>query len=244
MSEETPQLGLCCTALNDPLLQHLNGFPPGLILTTLLSAMSRNAITVWDREGTIMLANSVMARGHRQKSIQDLLGKNIKDLTPEPWALERIALVKQAIDSNQTITVLDIQTGCRMCCRIVPMIARQCNRELSCALITLEPISVNGYRHIQEQENHDLVVHAQNISLGKLDVLTSRELEILALMGQGLRTKEIAKQLSRSVSTIENHRDKIGMKLGVKDRSELIRMANLAVLQVEDASRTRINFTL
>lgn len=44
--------------------------------------------------------------------------------------------------------------------------------------------------------------------------LTDRETEVVALMGEGLTTKEIARRLGRSVHTIQTHRKRIGEKLG------------------------------
>jgi len=44
--------------------------------------------------------------------------------------------------------------------------------------------------------------------------LTNREAEVVALMGEGLTTKEIARRLGRSVHTIQTHRKRIGEKLG------------------------------
>lgn len=58
-----------------------------------------------------------------------------------------------------------------------------------------------------------------------LEALTSREVEVLRLIGKGLSRVEIAKELSRSAKTIDGHRERIMKKLQVKSRSELIRLA-------------------
>lgn len=55
--------------------------------------------------------------------------------------------------------------------------------------------------------------------------LTSRQREILALIGQGLSTEEIAKRLHRTVKTIESHRSMLGKKLGARNRVELALIA-------------------
>jgi len=51
--------------------------------------------------------------------------------------------------------------------------------------------------------------------------LTERELEIVQLIAQGLRNKEIADKLSISEQTVKNHLHNIFDKLGVSDRLEL-----------------------
>lgn len=52
--------------------------------------------------------------------------------------------------------------------------------------------------------------------------LTSRELEILGFVGEGLTNREIAEHLYLSVRTVEWHRARLSAKLGVHGRSELI----------------------
>jgi DNA-binding NarL/FixJ family response regulator len=55
--------------------------------------------------------------------------------------------------------------------------------------------------------------------------LTDRELEVLQLIGQGLKTGEIAKALHRSVHTVEAHRASIKRKLSLKTSGELAKAA-------------------
>jgi DNA-binding NarL/FixJ family response regulator len=58
-----------------------------------------------------------------------------------------------------------------------------------------------------------------------MDSLTDRELEILALVGNGVATKNIAAQLSISARTVEAHRSHIKEKLGITDGAALVRYA-------------------
>lgn len=57
----------------------------------------------------------------------------------------------------------------------------------------------------------------------KLNLLSVREQEVLRLIGRGMSRTEIAKTLSRSVKTIDGHRDLIMKKLDIHDRAELVR---------------------
>lgn len=50
--------------------------------------------------------------------------------------------------------------------------------------------------------------------------LTKREQEILALVAQGQRNREIARQLIIAEPTVENHLHRIYQKLGVSTRTE------------------------
>ncbi|MFH0976856.1 MAG: response regulator transcription factor [Spirochaetota bacterium] len=58
-----------------------------------------------------------------------------------------------------------------------------------------------------------------------IDRLSDREFEVLQLMGNGLGTQKIAKQLNLSVNTIETHRRNIRKKLNLKDSDELVQYA-------------------
>ena len=59
----------------------------------------------------------------------------------------------------------------------------------------------------------------------KLEVLSSRENEILQLLTKGLLYKEIADQLSISVSTVRQHIHHVYEKLHVQNRTEAINKA-------------------
>lgn len=55
-----------------------------------------------------------------------------------------------------------------------------------------------------------------------LNSLTRREMDIISLCAAGKTAKQIAEELNISAHTVENHKDKIFTKLGVKSTSELI----------------------
>lgn len=58
-----------------------------------------------------------------------------------------------------------------------------------------------------------------------LDDLSPREREVLSLIGQGLKTAEVAEALCLSPKTVETYREKLKTKLGLKNASELARFA-------------------
>ena len=58
-----------------------------------------------------------------------------------------------------------------------------------------------------------------------LDLLTSREREVLQLIAEGKTNKEIATSLSLSVYTVEAHRGRIMEKLNLHSTGELVRFA-------------------
>lgn len=62
--------------------------------------------------------------------------------------------------------------------------------------------------------------------------LSDRELEVFRLVGRGLRKGEIARQLRRSVHTVESHRASIKRKLGLQSAADLARLAHTYLDQI------------
>lgn len=60
---------------------------------------------------------------------------------------------------------------------------------------------------------------------GPLYKLTDRQVEVLKLVAEGLRTRDIAKRLKLSVKTVESHRGEIMKRLGIHDVVSLVRYA-------------------
>lgn len=56
-------------------------------------------------------------------------------------------------------------------------------------------------------------------------VLTPREDQVVKLIAEGHSTREIARELTISVNTVERHRENVLAKLGMRDRTELTRYA-------------------
>jgi DNA-binding CsgD family transcriptional regulator len=63
------------------------------------------------------------------------------------------------------------------------------------------------------------------IGAGALAALSPREREMFGLLAEGLPQREIAKHFKVSVKTVETYRTRIGQKLGLRNRAELIRFA-------------------
>ena len=63
------------------------------------------------------------------------------------------------------------------------------------------------------------------------DVLSDREIEVFRMIGQGIRTAEIAKQLQLSVKTVETYRDRIRHKLSLNHGTELVHYATRWLLE-------------
>jgi DNA-binding NarL/FixJ family response regulator len=71
----------------------------------------------------------------------------------------------------------------------------------------------------------------QEAARTSLDALADRELEVFRLIGEGVRTKDIASRLHLSVKTVETYRDRIRQKLDLADGTELVHVATQWVLE-------------
>lgn len=81
-------------------------------------------------------------------------------------------------------------------------------------------------------EMKDLLMNGRAEPVGRLfeqgvSQLSNRELTVFELIGEGLKTSEIARHLSLSVKTIESHQYNIKVKLGVQSARQLDRRAML-----------------
>lgn len=71
------------------------------------------------------------------------------------------------------------------------------------------------------------------VEASPVDLLSDRELEVFRLIGQGLPSREIAKQLHLSPSTVDTYRERLKTKLDVKTGTELTHQATQWVLENE-----------
>lgn len=85
--------------------------------------------------------------------------------------------------------------------------------------IYLSPDMTNQLLHRLGNRQDDLLAGPS------LKLLSDREWEVFELIGRGLATRQIAKQLHLSIKTIETHREHIKQKLHLTNSAELTRRA-------------------
>lgn len=71
----------------------------------------------------------------------------------------------------------------------------------------------------------DSYVQRRGVDTGPLDMLTSRQRQILQLIAEGKSTKQIAHWLNLSVKTVETHRAQLMERLEIRDVPGLVRYA-------------------
>lgn len=68
---------------------------------------------------------------------------------------------------------------------------------------------------------------SDRIDLDPVSELTDRELEVFALVGNGMNSREISRMLNISIKTVDNHKTSIREKLSLKNHIELSQKAAL-----------------
>lgn len=81
------------------------------------------------------------------------------------------------------------------------------------------PISPAIARHVLRRVNQHAV---ESNSPPQASLLTSRELEVMTLLGKGLTYEEVAQALSMSIGTVTTHIKHIYRKLAVRSRGEAV----------------------
>jgi DNA-binding CsgD family transcriptional regulator len=175
----------------------------------------------------------------------------LKDIDAElyaaKFALERLENIRSVLDKSSPLMIRHIWQGYQVYSWVIPLTLDDDTAEaLDSKRATQRRVLVISRRVGTEDKPFDLVagpiekIDAEVIQLGPLDVLSPRELEVLALLGQGLSAAEIAAVLNRSVKTINTHRENIGKKLKIDDRVKLAMIAQRAGLQLADAEKERV----
>jgi two-component system, NarL family, response regulator NreC len=92
-----------------------------------------------------------------------------------------------------------------------------------------------GHIYLSERMNNRMLARLTDGSAGEpasvLSGLTDRELEVFRMIGQGLKSGQIARTIKRSVHTVEAHRANIKRKLNVSSAAELAKLAFQAFAQ-------------
>lgn len=205
--------------------------PADAVSATLWDALTSDVeaeVMVVTAEGVITAANAEAATFHGV-SIGAMPGRTLSDILPENVAAERLAHVAEASRTGTGVVLEGFLRGAWRQTAIRPL-----NGTPTMILLVSGPVI--------GRESGLPRVRARSDELGLLEMLTTREREILALIGRGMSTVEIAEHLGRSVKTVEWHRVSLGSKFGISNRVELAHIAlraGLAQIEIGDQHESR-----
>jgi len=188
-------------------------------------------VSIVDADGRINFVNQRAAWIFLGRPPDEVIGHTLTDLFDRRWVDERLRLVETAIRESKPVVVRSMRRGVRLQSTLHPIFDDDAQHILA--------LTVEGESDPDAGFDDVLIFESQIVDLGPLEPLTAREIEVLALIGQGLSHSEIARVMHRSVRTIEKHRESISKKLGEANRVTLGQIAQRAGLTVEDAARAR-----
>ncbi len=210
--------------LTDRLLEHCEA------VCSAVTSVPGIGIAIMQADGTIVYANDEINRIIRGSGTENPTGRLLHEVFPEEFVAERMMIIEQVLQSGEPAVLRHIVQGFQ-----VETVMQAMARPEGANMVVV--ITRHGDSGAEAQGYR--VVDSALADLGPLNVLTPREVEVLALIGKGMRISEIARVLYRSPKTVENHRASIGRKLGVTRRMELARLAYQAGLKPEDSKRQR-----
>lgn len=205
---------------------------PGEYTATLWSALANDTaafVLIIDLDGVVRCCNDLVNE-RIDPEHAPLQGKRVDSFCSEGVAAECAQIVRRSITENCAVNMIGMCQGVatRSIARPLPAVDGQ----KRCAIKVVRPL--NAYDVVEMQSGQGVWMTASSFDLGRLSNLTSREMEVLRLIGESMTTAEIAERLHRSVKTIEWHRVSLGSKLEAANRVELSRIASTAGLQYLD----------
>ncbi|MBX3390714.1 MAG: PAS domain-containing protein [Phycisphaeraceae bacterium] len=211
-------------------------------LGVALGSDPMSGVAIFGPGGAVVWANPQLSRMFRgpDATPEQAIGRKLKEIYPESFANEVASVIDQCAASGKSALIRMIWRGEQIYtwAQVISAEADEGTGEHQVLTISRK---VRGDENAKDMfptsdfEKLDMKV----IDLGALDVLSTRELEVLALLGQGLSAANIASVLHRSVKTINTHRESIGKKLKIDDRVKLAAVAQRAGLRLTDATRER-----
>ena len=178
---------------------------------------SAAAIAVFDLEGHALFGNALYLRMLGVSSFEQVRGLTIEQRMGHDMAEERLPILREVIRSGKTIQIRDVRRG-----RALLVFLRKLPGA-DVALAAFRPADIPDWcdAHVTDVA----IAPVKHVDTGILASLSEREKEILAFIGQGFTSAQIAKKLHRTIKTIEWHRSAIAKKLQTKDRVALAKLA-------------------
>lgn len=177
------------------------------------------AVAVFDPDGWIQYANPVFLRMSGAKTFEEVRRLSIEQRLQHDMAEERLAILRDVVRNGHAQMFKDLRGG-----RALVVTARPFPGQPQFALAVYRPADIPNWASDADPTDVD-AAQIKHVDPGPLAVLSEREREILALIGQGLTSAQIAKKLCRTIKTIEWHRSAIARKLKTKDRVALAQLA-------------------
>jgi len=189
---------------------------------------SPSAIAILREDGLLVFRNDAAERLFAPDEGQRaaVVGENIDRWGPPGFARERIELMRSLAASGRDGIVRDVWKAQQIITylRLLPPFPGEAMRYFMTVHERMQgPVDAGQFpgQVFHEPEVQDL---------GMLALLSPRELEVLALVGQGLTAEQIGRRLHRSIDTVNSHKAACLKKLKCQNATQLATIAYRAGL--------------
>ncbi len=179
-------------------------------------------VAIVDYDGRFHFCNKAIRRTFGRAEL-GFAGLTWHDVMPLNLADERLRCTRHVLETRRPVALLGLLNGVYRCMVFRPLPSEESG--LRVVLVVCPPVSREEHNSLWQVRRGYEVVKAQSHDLGPLEVLTPTELKVLVLIGDGMTTLEMAKELHRSDKTVERHRSTLGRKLGARNRVALAHIA-------------------
>jgi DNA-binding CsgD family transcriptional regulator len=199
----------------------------------ILKSQPGVGVLIVDEDGVVRFCNEQAKEiyyGHNFNPI----GLTIEQIEGPEFAAERMPVIRKVIESGEPVILRHVRGGKNTEALIWPMQKIE-GRKAQVIAITRQLLEA------EVADNPYECIDSKLVDLGPLDVLTRREIEVLALVGHGMPLKAIASQLGVAQRTVERYRTDIARKLNINSIAEAARLVQIAGLDASDAQLPRLH---
>jgi len=203
------------------------------IVSSLFHTEPGVGFAVCDERGLLLFVNERSAELFLQGTADQAIGKTLEELFGKAWSDERLEMLRRTRLTGRPVISRHILHGVQ----IQSTIRVLCDNDEADPCFSI--MTTTGEHDPPDAEQYD-IFESKLAGLGPLDALTRRELEVLALIGHGMTSPQIAAVLHRSARTIEQHCESIRGKLKAANRQHIADFARRACLEPDDANLERM----
>lgn len=193
------------------------------------------AMMVIRENGLLMIRNPAADRLFASRPARAMpdAGQFLQDFEPQAFFAERVAFIQRLVRTDEDGVMRDIWQGEQVIehLRVLPATDGEPLRSVLGIYL-----SAHGPQHAEDYEG-SLFVDGVEQDLGMLALLSPRELEVLALVGEGLTTAQMAERIHRTEDTVHSHRAALLRKLGCQNAVQLGTIAQRAGLKFNNGLR-------
>lgn len=209
---------------------------------------SSSPTSIIREDGLVLMVNAAALEIVRRSGMHDYkAGCRLDAIEPRAFFGERFALLQRLVAEGSDAVVNDVIGGEQVSThiRLLPEQSGTASPGATASLsaggrvflLMHHPGEAPVWPENAPRSRAPVYYEPEHQDLGPLALLSARELEVLALVGEGFTAAQIASRLFRSVETINTHRTALLRKLNCQNAVQLAALAHRAGLHHQTAGQ-------